>query len=89
MKRGRKTKQLVDDEFQNVVAAAQTDELKTRVVSLSRGEEDILKAKAEDQQLNDAKDLAKELNTPYAEGLKVMRARRRFVLKVLQERGEK
>ncbi len=89
MKRGRKTKQLVSDEFQNTVAAAQTDELKTRVVSLSRGEEDILKAKAEDQQLNDAKDLAKELNAPYAEGLKEMRARRRFVLKVLQERGEK
>ncbi len=87
-KRGRKPKDLISDEFKNLVASAQDDELKTKVVNLSKNEEEVLKTRAEDQAFNDARDLAKELGAPYAETLKEIKARRRYVLKVLQERGK-
>ncbi len=38
-KRGRKAKDLVSDEFKNSVASAADDELKTKVVNLSKNEE--------------------------------------------------
>lgn len=87
-KRGRKAKDLISDEFKNAVAAAADDELKTKVVNLSKNEEEILKTRSEDSALAEAKDLAKELNAPYSESMKEVRARRRYVLKVLQERGK-
>lgn len=87
-KRGRKAKDLISEEFRNAVASAQDDELKTKVVNLSKNEEEVLKTRSEDQALIDAKDLAKELNGPYSETLKEIKARRRYVLKVLQERGK-
>jgi hypothetical protein len=87
-KRGRKAKDLVSDEFKNAIASAPDDELKSKIVNLSKNEEDVLKTRFEDSQLNDAKELAKELNAPYAESLKEIKARRRYVLKVLQERGK-
>lgn len=86
-KRGRKAKDLISEEFRNVCAAAQTDELKTKVVNLSKNEEDVLKTRGEDQDLNDAKELVKERNAPYSDALKEIKARRRYVLKVLAERG--
>jgi hypothetical protein len=87
-KRGRKAKDLVSDEFKNAIASASDDELKSKIVNLSKNEEDVLKTRFEDSQLNDAKELAKELNAPYAESLKEIKARRRYVLRVLQERGK-
>ncbi len=87
-KRGRKAKDLVSDEFKNSVASAADDELKTKVVNLSKNEEEILKARSEDTALAEAKDTAKELNAPYADSMKEVRARRRYVLRVLQERGK-
>jgi len=87
-KRGRKAKDLISDEFKNAVASAPDDELKTKVVNLSKNEEEILKTRSEDSALSEAKDTAKELNAPYSESMKEVRARRRYVLKVLQERGK-
>lgn len=87
-KRGRKAKDLISDEFRNVVAAMPDDELKTKIVNLSKNEEDVLKTRGEDQALNDSKELTKELNGPYSDTLKEIKARRRYVLKVLEERGK-
>ena len=87
-KRGRKAKDIVSDEFKNAVASASDDDLKSKIVNLSKNEEDVLKTRFEDSQLNDAKELAKELGAPYADSLKEVKARRRYVLKVLQERGK-
>ncbi len=87
-KRGRKAKDLISEEFKNLVASAADDELKTKVVNLSKNEEEVLKTRGEDQSFNEAKDLAKELGAPYIETLKEVKARRRYVLKVLQERGK-
>ncbi len=87
-KRGRKAKDLISEEFRNAIASAQDDELKTKVVNLSKNEEEVLKARGEDQALTDAKELTKELAAPYSETLKEIKARRRYVLKVLGERGK-
>lgn len=87
-KRGRKAKDLISEEFRNMVAAAQDDELKTKIVNLSKNEEEVIKTRGEDTALNDAKELTKELSGPYSDALKEIKARRRYVLKVLQERGK-
>ncbi len=86
-KRGRKAKDLISEEFRNAVAAAPSDELKTKVVNLSKNEEEVSKTRGEDQALNDAKTLTKDLNAPYSDAMKEIRARRRYVLSVLSERG--
>lgn len=87
-KRGRKSKDLLSEEFRNVVASANDEELQTKVITLSKSEEEVFKARAEDNPLNEAKMLSKELGAPYADALKEVRARRRYVLTVMQERGK-
>ena len=89
MARGRPKKQdtTLTDEFKNVVASSSTDELKTKVVALSNNEESVLVARSEDQALDDAKELTKQLSEPYSSSLKEIRARRKYVLKTLTERG--
>lgn len=88
MKPGRKKSDNLTDEFKNVVASASTEELKTKVVNLSKYEMDTLKAKNEDVALGDALALAKELAAPYRDTLKGLRAQRNHVLRTLEERGK-
>lgn len=87
MARGRKKKEVLSDEFKNVVASLPTVELKERVCTLSKQEMDVLKAKADDYKLADAQALSKELNAPYKESVSLLRAQRNYVLKTLEERG--
>ena len=86
-KRGRKKQELVSEEFKNVVASSDTNELKEKVCTLSKHQMDTLKAKKEDQALVDAQELAKELSAPYRDALKTLRAQLGYVLKTLEERG--
>ena len=88
-KRGHpKKSDLLSDEFKNMVAAANETDLKTKIYNLSKSEEEVFVTRSEDATLNDAKGLAKELSAPYSESIKEIRAKRRYVLSVLQERGK-
>jgi hypothetical protein len=79
---------ILSEEFKNMVASGSEDELKTRVVSLSKNEEEVVKTRSDDTKLSDTKLLLKELSGPYTDALKEIKAKRRYVLKVLQERGK-
>ena len=82
-----KKKDLVSEEFKEVVGALQTLELKDRVVRLSAQEGEIIKARQEDEKLNDAHELYKELRAPYTEAARKVRAERAYIHTVLEERG--
>jgi len=79
---------IVNEEFKSVVAGMAGPELKEKVVNLSKMEGEILKARAEDQELNETKDALKEMTAPYSEALKKVRAERIYVHTVLEERGK-
>lgn len=89
MPRGKKKKtDLVSEEFKSVVEASTLPELKEKIVNLSRQEGEVLKAKKDDDELQEAKEKAKELSAPYAETLKKVRSERGFVHEVLSQRGQ-
>ena len=78
----------VSEEFKNAIASMDTEELKERVVTLSRQEGEIIKARKDDQELTDASDRVKELKAPYSEALKKVKSERQYVHVVLEERGQ-
>lgn len=88
--RGRKKKadQVLTDEFKNAVGSAQDEELRTKVMTLCKAEEEAIEARANDHALTEAKDKVKEFSAPYSETLKGIKIRRRYILKVLKERGK-
>ncbi len=89
MPRPRKVKQdIVSEEFKNAVASMDTDELKERVVTLSKQEGEIIKARKDDSDLTDATERVKEMKAPYAEALKKVKSERQYVHTILEERGQ-
>lgn len=78
----------VSDEFKNAIAAMNSNELKDRVVTLSRQEGEIIKARKEDDELTEATERVKELKAPYSEALKKVKNERVYVHSVLEERGQ-
>ncbi len=89
MPKQRKAKKSdVSEEFKSVVATLQDTELKERVVTLSKNEGELLKARKEDQALTEAKDTVKEYSAPYLEALKTVRSERQYIHTVLEERGK-
>ncbi len=89
MPQPKKVKQdLVSEEFKSVVVSMSDSELKEKVVNLSRNEGEILKAKKDDEELNETKDRLKEMTTPYAEALKKVKVERAYVHTILEERGK-
>ena len=82
-----KKKDIVSEEFKEFVTSLQTIELKDRVVTLSRQEGEIIKARSEDEKLNEISELHKELKAPYSEALKKVRSERTYVHSVLEDRG--
>ena len=86
LKKAKKS-DIVSEEFKDVIASLQTLELKDRVVTLSKQEGEIVKARVEDDQLTETVALVKELKAPYTEALKTVRAQRAYVHAVLEERG--
>ncbi len=78
---------IVSEEFKELVTSLQTIELKERVVTLSRQEGEIIKARSDDEKLAEISELHKELKAPYSEALKKVRSERTYVHTVLEDRG--
>lgn len=87
MPKTAKKPDIVSEEFRNAVASMSTEELKERVVTLSRQEGEIIKARKEDTELTDASERVKELKGPYADALKKVKSERQYVHTVLEDRG--
>lgn len=85
--KGSAKKDTVSEEFKNAVAAMQTTELKERVYTLSKYEEEATLALKNDDELTLTKEKLKEMSTPYKETLKTLRQQRAYVIKTMQERG--
>lgn len=84
----KKKDELVSEEFKNGVAAMKNEELKERVVTLSRQEGEVVKARKDDSELTEAVERVKELKGPYTDALKKVRSERQYVHIVLEERGQ-
>ncbi len=78
----------VSEEFKNAIATMNSPELKERVVTLSRQEGEIIKARKDDLELTEVLERVKELKAPYAEALKKVKSERQYVHVVLEERGQ-
>jgi hypothetical protein len=87
LKTAKKKKDIVSEEFKAVIESLQTSELKERIVTLSRQEGEVLKARREDDALTECSATLKELKAPYSEALKVVRAERAYAHSTLEERG--
>ncbi len=79
---------LVKPEFHSFVQGASTDELKQKIVELTKEEFQVLKTRDEDDELNDSKQKVKELKEPYSQALKELRQKIGLVSLTLDERGQ-
>lgn len=61
-------------------------ELEFELLQLAKHKEAIVTTRNEDQQLNSAKEVVKELNSPYVEQLKANKLKHRFIALLLAEK---
>ena len=79
----------IDPDLADGVASMSTDELKNRIVKISQVDEQFEAARRDDQ---DLKSLQEQLNVAretYSVPLKANKLRRKLILSVLKERGDK
>ena len=63
-------------------------ELEFKLLQLSKHREAIVTTRNNDEQLNDTKELLKELNAPYREQLSANKVKARFIALLLEERKD-
>jgi len=88
MKRGRKKKEYLSSEFKDAVNAMQTQELKEKIIALSKYEKEILESKENDQPLQAALSQVKDLCGAYRDALKHHKEQKKYALAVLESRGQ-
>lgn len=88
MKRKYKKQSLLDSTFTEAVDSMSTEELKEKVVSLAKQDREIYEAKEQDTKLQEANAMVKDLNGGYRDGLKHNKEQRRYVLQILETRGQ-
>jgi hypothetical protein len=74
-------------EFVSEVAALTTDQLNNRLATLAKNLEESETAKEDDEELEEAKATASELGAPYRDMKKAVRAKSKYIIKTLKERG--
>jgi len=75
-------------EFMDSANGKNTEELRKEILKAEEAISEIEKAKAGDHKLNGAKDLVKELSAPYREGLNVANAKIKYLVFLIEGRGE-
>jgi hypothetical protein len=81
-----KIEKTLGSEFVAEIRSLKFDELNQKLFQLAKYEQEIITAKNQDDKLLDAKELVKELNTPYREALTVNRQKARLVGLIIAER---
>jgi hypothetical protein len=75
-------------EFKDTADAASKDELKQIIVRSEGNIYTIEKEKEADAKLNGAKELIKEMSAPYKDSIKVQKAKAKYALFLLEQKGE-
>lgn len=75
-------------EFKDMADAASKDELKKIIVTSEGNIYTVEKAKSEDVKLNAAKEIIKDLSSPYRDANKVQMAKIKYALYLLEKGGE-
>lgn len=94
MARGRTKKTLEETvkqelpEFYEEVQTLNDAQVRDRLAKNVKDREDILEAKADDEDFAAARREASALGQPYRDGLKLNRMRARYMLKILKDRGQ-
>lgn len=77
----------IDAAFVDEVRLQPVDAIKERMIKLDRYEVKLLETRKEDMDLRSKKEDAKVAGEVYSEGLKAVKMKREFMLKVLSEKG--
>lgn len=93
MAKGRKPKNLRDKlrlempEFVEEVDAASVSDLEARLSQLAKGYEATEEAQKADEELENAKSLAKELGAPYRETKTAIKLKTKFIISSIRDKG--
>jgi len=74
-------------EFATEVAGLDEDKLNGRLATLAKALEESETAKEDDEELEEAKTLASELAAPYRDTKKAIRAKSKYIIALLKDRG--
>jgi hypothetical protein len=90
-KKGKKNfREIVESEHQEWVSTVQglsIEELDNMILRYAKYREEIKEAREKDEQLNQAKELVKELSAPYRENLKINEQKTKYLIMLLGEKG--
>jgi hypothetical protein len=78
----------LSDEAIDSIDALDNEGLRWLLSHIAQKEEETLDAKANDEELEAAKGMVRELAAPYSETLQDLRARRRYAVKRLEQVGQ-
>lgn len=76
-------------EFVEEVNGANVQGLNDRLAGLAKSREGVQDAKDDDEELEDAKEVVKNLAAPYKDAQKVIKLKSRFIIATLKDRGAK
>lgn len=75
-------------EFASNADSMTAEQINAKLADLAKGVEDVEIAKESDMDLEKAREHASQLAAPYRESLKVIKLKSRYLIKVLQSRGQ-
>ncbi len=76
-------------EFVSEVAGLSVEELDNRLASLSKANEENNDARDDDEELQGARELSRELGAPYNDLKKVIKLKSRYIIALIREKGGK
>lgn len=77
----------LDDEFKDAIAQSSPEDIKKRVAKIALDNEELLRAKEDDEDLAEKLEIAKDAGAVYREGVKANRLRIQFCKRVLEDKG--
>jgi len=89
--KGKKSfREIVESEHSEWVSTVQglsIEELDNMILRYAKYREEIKESREKDEQLNEAKELVKELSAPYRENLKINEQKTKYLIMLLGEKG--
>jgi hypothetical protein len=64
------------------------EELNERIVQLAKNEDEVESARDQNEKIAEARSVLQELEGPYKDSLKEIKATRKFAVKLLEEKGK-
>lgn len=80
---------LVPEEFKEAVVGMNVDEINARIAQVAKDQVDLMKAKKEDQDLEEKKNIFREAGAVYREGSKLNRVKIEYCKAMLESKGGK